>query len=131
MNELPPEELSKLHFGLRIESLAERWYLERTPQARLLERNFRWRGGEIDLIFEEPSRLWSGRTELVFVEVRARLPGAWVSGIESVQGAKLRRLRQGISLYLARYQGQAFGVRLDLLAWDGTAWEYWEAACGA
>lgn len=122
------ETLSKLHFGLKIESLAERWYLDKTPGAHLLARNFRWRGGEIDLIFEEPSRLWPGRTELVFVEVRARLPGAWVSGVESVQGAKLRRLRQGISLYLSRYEGRAFGARLDLLAWDGSCWEHLPSA---
>ena len=128
LRDLPPEPLSKLHFGLRIEARAESWYLERVPSARLLARNFRWRGGEIDLIFEEPSQLWPGRTELAFVEVRARLPGAWVDGIQSVQGAKVRRIRKGIALFLARYRGQAYGARLDLLAWDGTAWEYWQDA---
>jgi Holliday junction resolvase-like predicted endonuclease len=129
MPEFPPPELSKLHFGLQIEDQAVQWYLAQNPGARLLDHGFRWRGGEIDLILEEPSQLWLGRTELVFVEVRARMPGAWVSGIESVQGVKLRRLRAGITVYLARYRGKAAGARLDLLAWDGTNWEHLRDAC--
>lgn len=122
MSDVP--ELSKLHFGLQIEAQAEEWYLARNPGSRLLDRGFRWRGGEIDLIFEEPSRLWQGRTELVFVEVRARLPGSWESGVDSVRGTKLKRLRAGITVYLSRYRGQAYGARLDLLGWDGTSWEH-------
>jgi Holliday junction resolvase-like predicted endonuclease len=118
------EPLSKLHFGLRIEAEAAKWYLERNPAARLLERGFRWRGGEIDLIFEEPSILRPSCTELVFVEVRARLPGAWESGVESVRGVKLARLRAGITVFLSRYRGRAHSARLDLIAWDGTNWEH-------
>jgi Holliday junction resolvase-like predicted endonuclease len=120
----PEKPISKLHFGLQIEKRAEAWYLARNPDARVLERGFRWRGGEIDLIFEEPSRLRPGAIELVFVEVRARLPGSWESGIESVRGHKLKRLKAGVTVYLARYRGQAQGARLDLLGWDGAGWEH-------
>ncbi len=123
---------SKLHFGLAIEARAEAWYLAEHPGARLLARNFRWRGGEIDLIFEEPvARVGTAGPgwELVFVEVRARLgvtrSRPWPSGVESVQGGKLRRLRNGVSVYLAgHYRGQARSARLDLMGWDGDRWEH-------
>jgi putative endonuclease len=122
--------LSKLHFGLQIEAQALRRFLDSAPEGtRLLARNFRWRGGEIDLIFEEPSRQRPGFTELVFVEVRARLEGAWVDGISSVGHAKLLRLRRGTELYLSRYRGRARTARLDLMAWDGHSWEHWRDAC--
>lgn len=121
--------LSKLHFGLQIEALAERRFLDTAPEGTyLLERNLRWKGGEIDLIFEEPSLKRPGTTELVFVEVRARLEGAWVDGIQSVGRTKLRRLRRGTELYLSRYRGRARTARLDLMAWDGASWEHWRDA---
>jgi putative endonuclease len=121
---------SKLHFGLQIEAHAEEWFLSRAPAGtRLVERNFRWKGGEIDLIFEEPCRARPGRTELVFVEVRARLEGAWVDGVSSVRHPKLLRLRRGTEVFLSRYRGTAYGARLDLIAWDGERWEHWPNAC--
>jgi putative endonuclease len=114
--------LSKLHYGLQIERMAEGWYLRCAPEGTLLlERNFRYKGGEIDLIFEEPG-------ELVFVEVRARDRAGWVGGVESVGPAKIRRLRRGVDVYLARYRGHARGARLDVMAWDGIAWEHWRDA---
>lgn len=122
--------LSKLHFGWRVEREAEAWFLERFPAACLLERNFRCRGGEVDLIFElerepVPEELGRSAIELVFVEVRARTAGvAWETGLESVRAAKQRRLARTVAVYLARYRGKARSVRLDILAWDGCRWQH-------
>ncbi|MDR3608785.1 MAG: YraN family protein [Oligoflexia bacterium] len=114
---------SKLHRGLAIEEQACRYLLisRRQEEARIIARNYRWRGGEIDIVLEENRR--NGAIELVFVEVRARTGDFWVSGIESVGFRKQLRLRRSIERYLARYSGRARTVRVDILAWDGKRWE--------
>ena len=57
---------------------------------RIVERNARTRYGEIDLIGRD-RRGW------VFVEVKTRRRGSFVSAVEAVDGKKLARLR-GLSL---------------------------------
>lgn len=101
---------------------AEAWvYLSARRDLHLLERNYRWKGGEIDLIAEE--HFPGGRLpELVFVEVRARRAGSWVGGVESVDWKKRVRIRRTMEHYLARYDGIADSVRFDVMAWDGWAW---------
>ncbi|MCM2279367.1 MAG: YraN family protein [Oligoflexia bacterium] len=93
-------------------------YLLAAGNRTLLARNFRCKAGEIDLVFEERG------VELVFVEVRCRLKGGWVDGVSSVTFGKQRRLKRAIAQFLARYRGQARSARVDLLAWDGKAWEH-------
>ena len=117
-------KISKLHYGLQMEVKAEAWFLARFPGAVLCERNFRCRGGEIDLIFEAPSAL-NASAELIFVEVRARTVGvSWETGLESVRPVKQRRLVRTISVYLSKYKGRARSARLDILAWDGIEWTH-------
>jgi len=60
---------------------------------RLVERNYRCRQGEIDLIMEEGPRL-------VFVEVRYRANPRYGSALESVHGRKRARLVAAASHYL-------------------------------
>ena len=62
---------------------------------RILERNWRCRHGEIDLVAEE-------RGVLVFVEVRMRRAFAFGGAGESVTAAKRARLLAAARLYLAR-----------------------------
>ena len=69
--------------GHGAESLAAT-YLTRQG-LRLIDRNVRAGHGEIDLIMQD------GAT-LVFVEVRARKTGAWVSAAESVSHTKRRKI---------------------------------------
>lgn len=69
--------------GERAETLAAQ-YLERRG-LRLLARNFRVRGGEIDLVARE------GKT-LVFVEVRLRRNPAFGGAAESITARKRQRL---------------------------------------
>ncbi len=110
-----PVEKSKLHRGLEFETEACR-YLEQTRlNPRVLARNYRWRGGEVDIVLEEGP-------ELVFVEVRARIQSVMSDGIASVGFKKQLRLRQTIEFYLANYRGPAKTVRVDIIAWDGRKW---------
>jgi putative endonuclease len=71
----------------RLGRLGERLALEHYARLgfRVLERNYRVRGGELDLI------VYDGRT-IVFVEVKTRRAGGW-DPLESITQAKQRRLR--------------------------------------
>lgn len=80
--------------GREAEDAALAWLQRRG--LTLVARNWRWRGGEIDLILREGE--W-----LVFVEVRCRRPNAFADGAASIDRRKQRRLRQGAALFLARH----------------------------
>lgn len=74
-----------------------------------LERNFRTRNGEIDIIVRRGSLL-------VFVEVKARRGKAFGEPEESVTPAKVRKIRMVATEYLAG-EGRARGeVRFDVVA---------------
>lgn len=109
---------SRVQFGREVEEKALSQLRALYPGCRLLARNYRIRGGEIDLVLED-------RGELIFVEVRARLGGSFQNGIESVTLPKQLRLRRTIRHFLVRYQGRAHSARLDILAWDGTEWAHY------
>jgi putative endonuclease len=80
---------------------------------RLLERNFRCRYGEIDLIMLD-------NIVVVFVEVRFRQCGRFASAAASIDGRKQRKLCQTAGYFLARYpQFHASPVRFDVVAFDG------------
>ena len=66
---------------------------------QIVERNWRCRFGEIDLVARD------GRT-LVFVEVRARSSRAHGGAAESISTAKRRRLTATANFYLARRRTQ-------------------------
>lgn len=77
---------------------------------RMIERNWRCPGGELDLIAED------GGT-LVFVEVRSRRDtGSFGTPEESVDARKQKRLRELARMYL--YRGRAFDrkTRFDVVA---------------
>ena len=65
---------------------------------RLLERNYRCRFGEIDLIMRD------GRT-LVFVEVRYRRNKSFGGALESITGAKREKLLRAARHYMAAGNG--------------------------
>jgi putative endonuclease len=79
---------------------------------RILERNWRCRHGEIDLIAED-------RGALVFVEVRMRRAFAFGGAGESLTAAKRARLLAAARLYLARRA--AGSCRFDVVLVDGPA----------
>jgi putative endonuclease len=72
----------------------------------LVERNFRTRRGEIDLIMYD-------RQDLVFVEVKYRHSDRFGSAEEAITGAKLTRLRAVASAFLQQRQPPSQTFRLD------------------
>ena len=81
--------------GQRAESIAEQ-YLSRQGLT-FIERNFRARGGEIDLVMR-------AKDTLVFVEVRFRAGTGYGSPAESVNAAKRKRLIRAAATYLSTRQ---------------------------
>ncbi len=91
-------------------------------QRSLLAQNQSWRGGELDLVFEE--RGDRGIT-LVFCEVRCR-NHARIQPLDTLTRSKREKLRRSAARFLARYAGQARSVRFDLLGWTpGDGWRHW------
>ncbi len=76
---------------------------------RILERGFRVRSGEIDLIGEE-------RGELVFVEVRTRSSARFGDPLETIRDAKRRRILRAASCYLQSRAAWNRPCRFDLVA---------------
>lgn len=97
-----------LRRGRRAERRAER-YLKRRGLTTAV-RNFTRSTGEIDLVMLDGDCL-------VFVEVRYRGPGAWATGLASVDGAKQRRLARTGELFLRDHPEHRFrAVRFDVVA---------------
>ncbi len=94
--------------GQRAERLAQR-HLEQCG-LRLIERNYRCKAGEIDLIMEE-------RDAIVFIEVRMRNNPHFGSGAESVDSRKQHKLRATAQHYLQRHDHLARrAARFDVVA---------------
>jgi putative endonuclease len=94
--------------GARAEDLCAD--LIRAAGLRLIERNWRCRMGEIDLIAEE-------RGMLVFAEVRMRTGPGFGGAGESVTAAKRARIIAAARLYLSRRPEAA--CRFDVFLVDG------------
>ena len=89
------------------ERLAAGW-LERAG-CRILARNYRCVGGEVDLVVEE-------RGEIAFVEVRTRRVGAMVGPEESVTPRKQQRIVRAAQHYLQATESADRPWRVDLVA---------------
>ena len=82
-----------------------------TQQLILVERNFRCRCGEIDLI------MWHGKT-LVFVEVRKRAGMRYGGAAASINWQKQAKLLTAAQFFLQRYRSPP-PCRFDAIAIDG------------
>lgn len=117
-----------LKAGQEAETQAIAWYLARHEGSRILAKNWRVPQGEIDWVVHD-----CNQKVLVFLEVRRRTQikggeGALQSGIESVRGGKLKRLKRAIDLYLMNEeipQGLK-GMQLDVLDFDGVQFKHFE-----
>ncbi len=76
---------------------------------RLLDRNWRGAGGELDLVALD------GET-LVAVEVKTRRGRGWGHPAEAVTPAKLARLKRLTGQWLAQHDVAARSVRIDVMA---------------
>lgn len=79
----------------------------------LLERNFRCKAGEIDLIMRDGAAL-------VFIEVRKRAGAGFGGALASITPAKQRRLIRAAQFYLLRVKPPP-PCRFDVVAIDGGA----------
>lgn len=97
-------------------SAAEQAALDRLLAAGLepLDRNFRCKVGEIDLILAD-------RGEIVFVEVRSRGSASFGGAAASVGAFKQARIQRAAQHYLLRRFGQRAwpACRFDVVAIDG------------
>ncbi|GHS94625.1 UPF0102 protein [Planctomycetales bacterium] len=87
---------------LAADALARRGY-------RLVERNYRGRGGEIDLVARE-------NDEWVFVEVKTRTNQKFGRPEEAVGARKKRGLRKAAAAYCAQHKIRDAVVRCDVVA---------------
>jgi putative endonuclease len=83
---------------------------------KLVEANYRCRGGEIDLVMRD------GAT-LVFVEVRQRSSASHGGAVASIHGEKKRRLVCAARTYLLRFADPP-PCRFDVVAVDGAALDW-------
>ena len=81
---------------------------------RTITRNYRCRGGEIDLIMHESSRL------LVFVEVRYRQSPGYGGAAASVTSTKRQHIRRAALHFIKnRPEFRSWPARFDVVALDG------------
>ncbi len=97
--------------GFDVEARAQAWLARHGLVA--IERNVRFRGGEIDLVMRD-GPLW------VFVEVRARRDARFGGAAASVDARKQRRIVLAAQLYLLRRFGQRAWppCRFDVVAFE-------------
>ena len=98
---------SRMRLGALGEDAAAR-LLEQSGY-RILERNYRCRLGEVDLIAEQGALL-------VFVEVRTRATAAFGGPAATVTRAKQRKVIAAARDFLARWRGPERGVRFDVVS---------------
>jgi len=89
------------------EDVAERHLL--AAGWRVLDRNWRCRDGELDLVGMDGD-------ELVVVEVKTRRSAAYGSPAEAVTRLKLARVRRLAAQWLAAHDVRAASVRVDVIA---------------
>lgn len=102
--------MNRAHVGRAGEDAAL-LYLE-AQGMRLLGRNFRAPGGEIDLILEDGCCT-------VFVEVKARSTGAYGLGREAVTRGKMARICRVACAYLTQENRWRLPVRFDVVELSG------------
>ena len=97
----------RLPLGRRGEEIAAR-HLRRCGY-RILERNFRAGGAEIDLVAADHGTF-------VFVEVKTRSSAGFGMPAEAVDGRKVARIHRAAGIYLQRIHAAERPARFDIVA---------------
>ena len=84
---------------------------------KLVEKNYRCRTGEIDLIMQD-------KEELVFVEVRFRAKNDYGSALDSVDQHKIQKLISAASHYVSKHQPD-LPMRFDVIGFDAALKPNW------
>ena len=94
--------------GAEIELATERWLKKQGLEP--LQRNYRCREGEIDIIMLD-------KEHLVFIEVRYRKQNKYGDGLESVNWRKQQKLQKAAAHYLLQHtQYNNYPCRFDVVA---------------
>jgi len=96
--------------GSRGEKLALKFLKQQ--RFKLIEKNYRCRFGEIDLI------MWD-QSYLVFIEVRYRKSKDYGGALESIDQSKQDKLRRSAEFYLSNSNNRNTACRFDILCLDG------------
>jgi putative endonuclease len=110
---------ARLALGAAGEERAAAWY--RSRGYVVLDRNWRCREGELDLVVRR-------RRELVFVEVKTRRTDRFGTPAEAVTRDKQRRLRVLAHRYLESTHERAGALRFDVVSILGDRLEVIQAA---
>ena len=95
-------------FGRAAEAIVDRWLID--AGWRVLERRWRVREGELDLVCLDPADC------LVGVEVRARRTARSGSPLESLRARHVARLRAALARYARDNAPPHRGIRIDLVS---------------
>lgn len=106
---MPPGQ-GKLLLGKEGERIAERFLQQKGY--RLVEKNYRCSGGELDLIVLD-------RRVIVFVEVKTRTGSGFGTPFEAVESRKQRRMIHAAQVFLAAKGLQQRDARFDVV---GISW---------
>jgi putative endonuclease len=103
---------SKQVLGREGERVAERYLVKKGY--RVVERNYRCRGGEVDLIVLD-------QRVVVFVEVKTRTKHGFGSPLEAVEPRKQRRMILAAQLFLLEKKLHGRDARFDVvgISWPG------------
>jgi putative endonuclease len=99
------------HFGRSAEALAEQWLQKKGY--RILERNLRLGGGELDLIAQH-------HDTLVFIEVKGRRTTQFGGAPYAIDDRKKRQIIKLASYYLSRHGLSNQLCRFDVILITGT-----------
>ncbi|MDH3607977.1 MAG: YraN family protein [Gammaproteobacteria bacterium] len=84
---------------------------------KLVEKNYRCRTGEIDLVMQD-------KEELVFVEVRYRAKSDFGSALDSVDQNKIQKLISAANHYVSKNQPD-LPMRFDVIGFDASLKPNW------
>lgn len=84
---------------------------------KLVEKNYRCRTGEIDLIMQD-------KEALVFVEVRYRAKSNYGSALDSVDQHKIQKLVSAANHYISKHQPN-LPMRFDVIGFDASLKPSW------